>query len=183
LGQLGVSGGVGHDGHGPGGAEQATAGQPVQPVGQIHCVGRSDDDEHRKRDERRPKREARPEGRQPQLEPIAQRSVVLIDQHRRRRGHGELPQQFHPARDPVRLASEFGQIVDRADCGQSDRHEQARLQVRVAEIAEHEHAGDQPGHDEQPSHRRRGLLVSVQPSDPGRVAFDRFAEPRAEPCD
>ena len=47
MGQSGVSGGVDHQSHGPGGEDQAPAGQPVQSVGQVHRVGCAHDDDRR----------------------------------------------------------------------------------------------------------------------------------------
>jgi hypothetical protein len=80
-------------------------GQPVEPVGQVHRIGRADDHDHRERDEESPVDQHVLEDGHRQL--AGQLDGMGPHRRRRRRpGDGEADGQAHRADTPLALAFE-----------------------------------------------------------------------------
>ena len=178
-----MSGSVDQGGHRGHRGDQASAGQAVQPVGQVDRVRRPHNDQNSQRYKPQAEWIRGSAERHMEQQSVGHGRLLVVEHQRCRTGDSDLCEQFITGGNTVGRAAQFDQIIDDAHHGHADGHQQRRGHKAVSQISETQQRRQQRGNDEQSAHRRRGLFVVVQPDDFGRIAFDRFPESPAKPCD
>ena len=133
-------------------------GQPVQPVAEIHGIGRAGNNDNRKRDIH-PRQLERPidiRQIQPALNRIRRRRRNNVDrQHRRHK----LDKQLHLRRHCVRrLLFDFDIIVGKPRQPIDEQHQHRNPDKMLPDVRKQQHRQKARPQNQQPAHRRRAFL-------------------------
>ncbi len=182
-GPFAVAARVGHGAQRAGGRQQAAASQAVETIGQVHRVRRSDDDQHRQRNEP-PAEFADPSHeRHDQIRAAVRLSLHAIQQTSGDERDQRLPGEFHARAKALPAPRYFMPIVGGSDASEAQQRNEHDRDIMVFQIAQQRYGGDESGDDEQAAHRRRGPFVLMEGLDFGGWTADRLAKAAIEPAD
>ena len=173
FGEIDPSHGIGNDAERARRDHRGHDRQPVKPVGEVHRIGRADDDEHRERQEHiahvpQNVLEHRQGEAELQLFRVQHRGPIRGDE-----GDEEAQQEADLTRHAVHgLLGHLGVIVREADQAEGHGHEQHDPDVSIVEPRPEQGRGQQRADDQQSAHGGCACLDKVPL---GTVATDRLA--------
>ncbi len=179
IGELHVADDIGDHPEGGRGDHHRADGEAVQPIGEVHRIGRPDD-HHRSEGQVEPA-----EVQQQFLEQRERQGGVEVvhlagrpaepDQHEHRsQGDGELDHQLHRSRDAGGgLLGDLFVVVEEPQEPIAGGHQQGGPDIGVLQVPPEEGGHHQPGQDHEAAHGGRAGLLDDVPLD--AVGADRLA--------